>query len=407
MKQGKTTILTAVKLLFGGPFPADIIRHGETSAHVALTWDGGSLRREFYVGRDGQAKARPISYVLDGVPQKDPVRRIREMLNPFLLDQDHLIRMNDREVKEYLLDVLGVDTSDLDGQIQAEQEKAKELRAQIKAFGEIDTTPVEPPDIEALHAERKAIEEQHRATLARYEELRRLATERADVRADLEEQVATHTQAQADIRERINRLQLDLRDEQAATEAAIARLMELPELSAPEEPAPPDTSELDERISDAKAQAVRYEEYRRRVGRAEEKARLEMELKQRTMAAGEYKRRRLSMLRAAAESCPVEGLTMTEDGEPLFEGTPLDMISHSQKMRLSSALSTLYPEGLGIELIDRGESLGRSIWGLIDHAKEHDRTVLTTVVGDEPAVVPEDVGVFVVEEGRVQAKDEA
>jgi hypothetical protein len=61
----------------------------------------------------------------------------------------------------------------------------------------------------------------------------------------------------------------------------------------------------------------------------------------------------------------------------------------------------LYPPGLGISLIDRGESLGKSIFGLIHRARTEDKTILTTVVGERPAVVPEHVGVFVVEGGKI------
>ena len=38
------------------------------------------------------------------------------------------------------------------------------------------------------------------------------------------------------------------------------------------------------------------------------------------------------------------------------------MLSTSQIMRLSGELSSLYPQGFGLELIDRAESLGKSIF---------------------------------------------
>ena len=82
------------------------------------------------------------------------------------------------------------------------------------------------------------------------------------------------------------------------------------------------------------------------------------------------------------------------------------MLSTSQLMRLSKDLSALYPPGFGIDLIDRGESLGQSIYDFIERAKRDDRTILATIVGDAPAKSPPEVGVFVVKGGKVkQQKD--
>jgi len=37
----------------------------------------------------------------------------------------------------------------------------------------------------------------------------------------------------------------------------------------------------------------------------------------------------------------------------------------------------------------------------VDRAKKDDKTILVTVVGEKPAVTPVDVGVFVVENGKL------
>jgi hypothetical protein len=70
-------------------------------------------------------------------------------------------------------------------------------------------------------------------------------------------------------------------------------------------------------------------------------------------------------------------------------------------MRLSSLLSARYPAGLGVELIDRAESLGKSIFEFVSRAVSEQKTILATVVGERPANAPEQVGVFVVEKGKV------
>lgn len=82
--------------------------------------------------------------------------------------------------------------------------------------------------------------------------------------------------------------------------------------------------------------------------------------------------------------------------------TEAGMLSTSQMMKLSSQLSALYPEGFGLDLIDRAESLGKSIFAFVDRAKAENKTILAAVVGEKPAEVPEEVGVFVVEGGVIK-----
>ena len=60
IKQGKSTLLNAVRWVCGGTFPADIIRHGQPEAAVQLEGvetDGKPwvIRREWYTAKDGTA----------------------------------------------------------------------------------------------------------------------------------------------------------------------------------------------------------------------------------------------------------------------------------------------------------------------------------------------------------------
>src|ERR1019366_7726168 len=99
--QGKTTILNAVKWVFGGTFPTDIIRRGETEALIRMDLDCGSILRSFYVSRDGSTKARALVFEKGGTAVRDPVEEIKKFLNPFLLDQNHLIGIKELDRKKY------------------------------------------------------------------------------------------------------------------------------------------------------------------------------------------------------------------------------------------------------------------------------------------------------------------
>lgn len=407
--QGKTTVLTSVRLLFGGSFPADIIRHGQKEAHVQLTWDGGSLRRELYVGRDGEAKARPISFVEGGVPVRgNVVERIKGLLNPFLLDQDYLIRMNDRQRAEFLIGVLGVETSDLDTELAVLEAQASTLRAEIKAAGDIDLVPVDPPgDERAIRAQRANLREQHAAALVEVQEHNVRVQADSGERVALEERLSGMLDKKAELGKQLAEIVRQLNEVTEAIAEGRERLdhwpAALPMMFAPPEP---DLTAYDEQLADVRAQAVRYEAYQQRVKKAGEcdaqrKQLAEIEAQQRGCRTA-----RLDRLVQANDRCPVQSLQFDSDGQVRYEGAAAGMMSHSQMMRLSSAIAACYPPGLGLELLDRGESLGKSIWSVVERAKAEQRTILATIVADRPAVVPDDVGVYVVEQGRL-VQDEA
>jgi hypothetical protein len=54
-----------------------------------------------------------------------------------------------------------------------------------------------------------------------------------------------------------------------------------------------------------------------------------------------------------------------------------------------------------LELIDKGESLGKSVMDLVAKAEREEKNILVTIVGEKPANIPANIGVFVVENGIV------
>ena len=115
IRQGKSTILNAVRWACGGKFPDDIISHGQVEASVTIEFEGGSISRSWYKAEGGETKARNISYVLNGKVQQRPAEKIRALLNPFLLDQDFLRNKTELERKQYFTELFAVNTADLDG----------------------------------------------------------------------------------------------------------------------------------------------------------------------------------------------------------------------------------------------------------------------------------------------------
>ena len=115
----------------------------------------------------------------------------------------------------------------------------------------------------------------------------------------------------------------------------------------------------------------------------------------------QIKAEKTAKLAAVTDESGIAGLKFDVDGNFTYKGTTASMLSTSEIMELSSQLSACYPPGFSIEMIDRGESLGESIYDFIKRAQDEDKTILATIVGEKPAKVPANVGVFVVKDGKL------
>lgn len=426
IRQGKTTILNAVKWVFGGTFPTDIIRTGETEAEICLDLDCGSIRRTFYVARDGSTKSRPLVFTRDGVAVKDAVAEVRKFLNPFLLDQNFLAEKSELERKKYFTELFSVNTSDLNAQIDATVKQAEVVRSKLKAYGDIDLTPVaEPADITALQQARAQIIAQHGLSQqAVHVELAKRRDEYSSVVREYNLQASTVREnnhnvnfalaEQTRLHQEVDRLKDQLRTAESNLQAKMAWVNSHPLLPEPTMPTAPDlssleallsvqadTEEVDTQLRQAEADKVRHQVYLSNLGRQKSREADEALILSLDATTRELRAKRIAKLQEISEATGIPGLAFDEAGNFSFEGCTAGMLSTSQLMRLSSLLSALYPEGFGIDLIDRAESLGKSVFEFVDRAKAENKTILAAVVGERPAVVPAEVGVFVVEGGKL------
>jgi DNA repair ATPase RecN len=402
IKQGKTTILNAVKWVFGGSYPSDIIRHGAKDASVKLVFENGSITREWYINKAGETTDRPISFILNGSVVKRPVDEIKKFLNPYLLDNEYLKKMSETERRNYFTQLFGVDTSDLDKEALNAESDAKDLRAKIKGYGEIDFTEVLPVDVNALRDKKAAIEQANSEARDSYNlTLRGILGANNDIEKTKQGKVRLEQEIN-DIEKRI----AELRDTVSAKRQQIAGcdewLSEHPVMTEPEPPTLQDTSGIDQQISEAAAMAVRHEQYLKNKKRAEDRADDEKRLADIEARQRQIKKEKIAKLKGISDSCGVSGLSFDESGNFIYDGTFAGMLSTSQIMKLSSELSALYPQGFGMELIDRAESLGKSIFQFIERAEKEEKSILATIVGEKPAAIPDNIGVFVVENGRIQ-----
>jgi hypothetical protein len=422
VRQGKTTILNAVRWCWGGAFPRDIIKQGAEEGTVQITLDDKGttvvIRREFYIGKDGVTKARDLILTRNGVPQQRPSNHIALLLNPFLLNQNHLANMNERERGIFFVELFGVDTSKEDDAIAAAADEAQQLRSKIKGYGDIDTTPIATVDIAALQDQLATIRAKDAiASNAAQNEIKGLNIAHKNACDEIDQdnadarmfnlQIDTKERRAAELKETIAKARAELATIDAflagTSRAPISEHPPRPDLTALHEKVGfrTDTAALEKAIQDAAAQNVRAEQSKIALQRAAErdkdKARVAfLEEEQRL-----FKISRTAKLADASTASGIPGLVFTDGGSFVWEGTDAGMLSTSQVMRLSQHLSKMYPDGFGFELIDRGESLGKSVLELWREAEERQRTILVTVVGDKPSEVPAQVGAYVVKQGEV------
>lgn len=383
VKQGKTTILNAVRWACGGSYPNDILSHQEDEGFIHIFFDNNSsVRREFYVSKASGIKDRPIQYIKDNVVQSRPVEKLKELLNPFQLNQNYFTSMSALEKIRYAIDLFGGSTKEDTTILESIKKAGSDLRKKITDIKYMDAEKVEPVDVDKLTTELDEAYFHNRVQMANSEVLNKLET----TLDNLDEE---KTRLMARLSE-INKEEGELNSEIELYPTVQCEI---------------DTIELQQKLSDAKLINYKAEQYAKakqfNFNQDEEKAFMEDQIKLKT---AEYKKKSSEIkakLKDLNGSHGIPGLVFIEGDTFIYENTSADMLSTSQNAKLSSALQAKYPDTMSVELIDQGESWGNSIYDLIEKAIKENKIILTTVVGEKPAKSTKDVGVFYVNKGEV------
>jgi hypothetical protein len=429
IKQGKTTILNAFRWAFGGEYPTDIIRHGQTEAFVEIAAvDEGVdvlIRREWYVNKEGVTTNRPLVFRRAGVEQARPAETLKRFLNPFVMDDRYFVDMTALEKGRFLCRLFGIDTKAEDKAIGQMSEEASQLRIKIRAYGEIIPVEVKPVDtteltklrrmnVEACEADRAAATQSLNFALGQWRsecegvEARNAAAIKAnDTRAIVVQRMDAANERKLALVAELAEIDANLvkggvwlaDHEYKPLESAPAR----PDLSALEArcSASPDVEAIDQRIQQAGAVNEQYKQYLRDKARhsekeADERCLIDLERQQAQLKADKVAK----LARLGAES-GIPSMEFLDGGDFIFDATSSAMLSDSQQMSLTEYLKDKYPDGLNVSLVDRGESLGKSVMTLVERARVRQSTIFCSVVGERPANVPDDIGAFVVEKGKV------
>jgi len=401
VENGKTTVLNAVRWGMGCIVPANVIKEGCTEGDIFLTFDNATSHRSFYINKEGVEVARPLMYIENGKEVKEPIKYLKTKINPFLLDNEYFMKMKDLDQMRFFVALFGIDVSAESKIIATYEELNKSLRAEIKGIGEIVPAMVAKPDLDALKAEKEVVDQSNRTTKALYEaklqEKVDVTSLRMSVSSTIEDYRAKITRMEAEIK--AIELQISVTNAEIVIKESF--LVDHPELATVEPPIYSNTIEIDEKISNAKVDELKYDKWKEDVLRLKAKTDKEQELKDGEALVKETRAAKIAKLESFSDKTGIEGLKFIEGGYT-YQGTGFDMLSTSARMDLSDKLSALFPSDFDIDLIDRAESLGRkNLINLGEIAAKGKRTIIATVVSDELSIDDANIGVFKVEDGNV------
>ena len=401
VENGKTTVLNAVKWGLGAIVPDNIIKEGETEGDIFITFDNATSHRSFYKNRDGVEVARPLEYIENGRKISEPIKYLKTKINPFLLQNEYFMQMSTNDQMKFFVALFGIDTSAENQLLVKQEEINKSLRSEIKGIGEIIPVMVAKPDLDALKAEKEVVDKANRELKEKFEKDVTAVKERTGIRMGASSTIE-------DYKAEIGRLEKEIKAIQAQIVTANSNisikeqfLVAYPELPVVESPTYASTAEIDEKISNAKVDELKYDKWKQDVLRLKAKTDKEQELKDGEATVKEARIAKIAKLESFSNKTGIEGLKFIEGGYT-YKGTAFDMLSTSARMDLSDKLSALFPSDFDIDLIDRAESLGRkNLINLGEIASKGKRTIIATVVSDSLAIDDANIGVFKVEDGAI------
>jgi len=381
--QGKTSFLDAVKLLFKKGAYKDLIQHGKTRAMIKIEFEGGWVKREWYIDKYEQTASKGIEAF--NHMQKLNQAQAATLFNPFQADAKFFYNSKPPERTAYLVQLLGIDVEHLNFEINQTKEAASELRQELKhKYGEIDLTFIAEPQIAQLREQKNKADIANKALLEQYDKHKQEAK-------DYNTKVSTRDENRQKALDKIKEVNLWLKDNP-----------ELKEKHLPKEPEYKPVNHLQEQIELGIAEEVKHKQYLANLELNKEKEKTQKALTENDGHVFDLRAQRKGLLAEKVILSGVNGLSFDEDGNFDFEDTHPDNMSTSQWMRLNGALASLYPDTLNLELVDCGESLGSGLFDLSVKATKEGKVIMTTVVGENPKEFPEGVEAYTVKKGELK-----
>lgn len=456
--QGKSSVLDSIMYALGGAsaIPDEPIRRGQESAEVTVDLGDIIVRRRFtQSGSTVTVKTR------DNASYSSPQKVLDGLFSKLSFDPLKFAQMKPDEQAKTLIELVGIDTTDLDksraktfedrtvvNRLVKEAEVALSLVPDVES---IDDVPDVRPDVAAIRERIRFAEGAVSARELRTAEVKRLQSRFAelcdeisvleadaksaddpawaeslkacrdrhakrfsDTEARHEREIAELKQRHFDEMQRLAEQQREDEDriEQTKVEAIAANLSarlaakencdrvqaELAELLNSDAGEIEDLESLQSELKRAMIGESAFDQY---AARREKEALLKSrrdEADALTQKLEDIAAQKREKL--AAAKYPIDGLSVSEDGTVLFDGIPFSQASRAQKIRTSVSIGLAMNPKLKILLIQDGSLLDDDGLALVaEMAEQNDAQIWIERVGDK------DESAIIIEDGHVRLPD--
>ena len=321
--QGKTAVLDSIWWALGGtkPHQPRPIRDGETKATIRLDLGTLIVTREFKKVKDGRITTKIMVQNVDGSSFSSPQTMLDNLIDSLSFDPLSFARMD--SVAQYHSIKMLVPDYDFnanerlnkdDYDERASQNRIANMRKSQADGIEVDeNAPTEPIDVTSLMKDLTSTRDKN-------ETIRQQS-------ADKDAIGIRYTDSNADI----SRLTRQLEIQKELHESIEKELKEFPEI-----PDQADTSEIEEKISNAGTVNETVANLKRRnelLAEHEEARKKSEEL------TANIKKRTTEMKKAIEDAkMPVSGLSI-DDGKVMLDGFPFEQASDAQQLRVSAAIA--------------------------------------------------------------------
>lgn len=421
-KQGKTSILDSIEMLFTGKrtVPKDVITHGKTRGEINVIVGENGLKNFTFKRVVTEKESRIEIRNKDGYKKDDsPQAFLDSFFNSLTFNPRPFLNKTPAEKQKFMMTLLKLDFTKQDAKIKEFEQERLFVGREVKNMGEIEAgVCVKNVDVEELFEEKKGIEELNNSTRRGYENAKENALKEIvqfnDVQKTKESNLLnanikiTHLK---DTRDSIETQIEELKKKLSYVNVEIAYNQTCKkDLPQPEELKPlevkidtpeySNTDHIENQIKEAgeiNRKADLYDNYLKKFEEKEMKKQEYKDLSYEIDSIRDEKKKILSEV-----DIPVSGLEVREDGI-YHNDIYSENWSESEGLRISSELCVAMNPKLRAIFIDKGESYDSdSLKDLEQWATKNNLQAFITIVNDIPEEM--EAGTFYIEEGEILNK---
>ena len=371
---GKSSVLDAIVVALGGKnvAPKKPIREGQDKAVIVVQTEDYVVTRKFSAAG---------SYLevknAEGFKASSPQAVLDKVVGAIAFDPLAFISKSDREQRQVLIELMGVDLAAFDTKIATLTEHRKQLMAQKKT-AEVDVARL------PKHMDTPAEEVSVASLLSQLNKANAVNKEYNNLREEADRQLS----ALVHLNEELKQLQAKIASMEKVTQETQGKLATMKRI---------DVTEIEKR-ADELAVTNRKVRENQEWGKVQAQIdKLAEQIHADYQAIQEAEAEKARALTGAA--MPLPGLSVDESGV-LYDGIPLSQVNHARQMEISVAIGMALNPDLRVMLLN-GNGLDSSTLATIEKmAKDHDYQLWEEVM-DETGKVG-----IVIEDGMVKPRKE-